>query len=116
MPIPVSGKRISTIPAEQQRYDDDPLNHNRLGFGLAVGMIENGDRLLTEASTWNKPLCLWHSKADQINDYSSTSDFANAAENCQFTSFEVAQHEMHHDTVQADVYQLMTQFILESVG
>ena len=115
MPIPVSGKRISTIPVEQQRYDDDPLNHNRLGFRLAVGMIENGERLTDEASSWSKPLCLWHSQADQINDYQATSRFAADAKDCQFTSFEVAQHEMHQDIVQADVYQLMTQFILQSI-
>ena len=115
MPIPVSGKRISTISEQQQRYDNDPLNHNRLGLRLAVGMIENGERLLSEASSWSKPLRLWHSKADQINDYQATSEFAATAKNCQFTSFENAQHEMHQDTVREDVYQLMTQFILESV-
>ena len=115
MPIPVSGKRISTIPVEQQRYDNDRLNHNRLGLRLAVGMIENGERLLNAASTWKKPLRLWHSKADQVNDYQATSGFATTAENCQFTSFEVAQHEMHHDIVRTEVHQLMTQFILESV-
>ena len=116
MPIPVSGKRISTIPVEQQRYDDDPLNHNRLGLRLAVEMIENGERVLSDASSWKKRLCLWHSKADQINDYEATSEFAAEAENCQFTSFDVVQHEMHHDTVRAEVHQLMTQFILDSVG
>ena len=116
MPIPVSGKRISTIPVEQQRYDDDPLNHNRLGFRLAVGMIENGEVLLSDASMWNKPLCLWHSKADQINDYDATSEFATAAKNCQFTSFKVAKHEMHQDIVRAEVHQLISQFILELVG
>lgn len=116
MPISITGEQISTIPVEQQRYEDDLLNHNRLGFRLAIGMIENGERLLGEASTWTKPLCLWHSKADQINDYQATHQFAMTAENCQFTSFEVAQHEMHQDTVRADVHQLMTQFVLGSVG
>ena len=115
LPIPVSGKRISTIPMEQERYDNDPLNHNRLGLALAVGMIEAGEQLLSEASAWKKPLRLWHSKADKINDYDATSKFAASAENCQFTSFEAAEHEMHQDTTRAEVYQLMTQFILSSV-
>ena len=114
MPIPVSGERISTIPMEQNRYDNDPLNHNRLGFRLAVGMIEGGERLLQEAAAWNKPLCLWHSTADQINDYEATSQFAAKAESCEFTSFEVVRHEMHHDTTRAEVHQLVTQFILSS--
>ena len=115
LPIPVSGERISSIPAEQKRYDNDPLNHNRLGLRLAVGLIETGEHLLHEAAVWNKPLCLWHSKADQINDYEATRQFAAKAENCEFTSFERVQHEMHQDTTRSEVHQLMTQFILSSI-
>ena len=116
VPIPVSGERISSIPAEQERYDNDPLNHNRLGFRLAVGLVETGERLLDEAAAWNKPLCLWHSKADQINDYEATRQFAAKAGNCQFTPFEDVEHEMHQDTSRAEVYQLITQFILSSIS
>ena len=115
VPIPVSGERISSIPVEQKRYDNDPLNHNRLGFRLAVGLVETGERLLHEAAEWNEPLCLWHSKADQINDYEATRQFAVKAKRCEFTSFEDVEHEMHQDTTRAEVHQLMTQFILSSV-
>ena len=115
LPIPVSGERISTIPMEQERYDNDPLNHNRLCFRLAVDLVETGERLLDQAATWNKPLCLWHSTTDQINDYEATRKFATLAESCEFTSFEAVEHEMHQDTTRAEVHQLMKQFILSSI-
>lgn len=114
-PIPVSGKNISTIPEEQDRYDNDPLNHNRLGFGLAVGMVEAGERVLENASAWNKSLRLWHSSADRITDYEATHQFASLANDCEFTSFEDVQHEMHQDRSRSDVHTLVSDFILRKI-
>ncbi|WP_157664989.1 alpha/beta hydrolase [Mariniblastus fucicola] len=111
MPIPVSGKNISNVPEEQDRYDNDPLNHNRLGFSLAVGMIEAGESILENASTWNLPLRLWHSRADRITSYSASEQFAKAATQCQFTTFEEVQHEMHQDDSRQEVFELMVEFI-----
>ena len=111
VPIPVSGKNISTIPEEQDIYDNDPLHHNRLGFGLAVGMVNAGKNVLKNAESWNKPLRLWHSKADRITAYEATERFASKASNCQFTAFENVQHEMHQDKTRAEVFDLMVEFI-----
>lgn len=115
-PISVSGKNISTIPAEQDRYDNDPLNHNRLGFGLAVGMIEAGEQALRDANRWNKPLRLWHSKADRITDFTASKQFADRAVQCEFTAFEEVQHEMHQDTCRDEVFDLMVKFIVEKTS
>jgi alpha-beta hydrolase superfamily lysophospholipase len=113
MPIPVAGKNISTIPEEQQRYNNDPLNHNRLGFGLAVGMVEAGERVLENASCWNKPLRLWHSRDDKITDFNASEKFASKATNCEFTAFDEVQHEIHQDVLREDVFELMARFIIE---
>ncbi len=112
MPISVSGKKISNIPKEQDRYDNDPLNHNRLGFGLGVGMIEAGQNVLANAAKWGKPLCLWHSKADQITDFNASARFAAEAKNCEFTTFAGVQHEMHHDTSRDKVHALIAEYVL----
>lgn len=113
-PIPVSGVNISTIPEEQTRYDNDTLNHNRLGFGLAVGMIEAGENILLNAAQWNKPLRLWHSTADRVTNFLATKQFAEKADHCEFTAMEEVQHEMHQDVSRDQVHSLMTRFILES--
>ncbi len=113
MPIPVSGKTISTIVEEQDRYDNDSLNHNRLGFGLGVDMIDAGEAVLASAAQWNKPLRLWHSKADRITDFDASEEFASKANQCEFTSFDDVQHEMHHDILREEVYSLMLEFTLQ---
>jgi len=108
---PISGHKVSTIPQEQELYRSDALNHNRLGYGLAVGMVETGQHVLDNATQWNKPLCLWHSQADQITDFTATEQFAAHAQQCDFTAFNDVQHEMHHDYSRDQVVALMVDFM-----
>ena len=114
LPIPVSGKNISTIPEEQDRYDKDPLHHNRLGFGLAIGMLEAGEQVLKNAAKWDKPLRLWHSRSDRVTNFGASEEFAAAASRCQFTTFDEVQHEMHQDTSRDEVFEMMVEFIVET--
>lgn len=115
LPIPVKGKKISTIPEEQDRYDSDPLQHRRLGFGLAVDMIENGEELFVSANQWDKPLRMWHSRSDRITSFESSEHFAKQAKNCEFTAFDEARHEIHHDQSADKVHSLMVNFILKKL-
>ena len=114
LPIPVSGKKISTIPEEQERYDTDPLRHRRIGFGLAVDMIENGEELFAKADQWEKPLRMWHSKSDKITSADASEHFAKQAKNCEFTAFDEVQHETHQDRSRDEVHALIVDFILRS--
>ena len=111
MPIPVSGKKISTIPEEQELYNTDPLKHKRLGFGLAVEMIETGEELFANAERWSKPLRMWHSRADQITSCDASEEFATRAANCEFTAFDEVQHEMHRDRSREEVHALVVEYI-----
>lgn len=112
LPTPISGHKVSTIPQQQELYRSDAMNHNRLGYGLAVGMVEAGQRVLDNAAKWNKPLCLWHSQADQITDFTATERFAVQAQQCGFTAFTDVQHEMHHDYSRDQVFALMVDFMI----
>lgn len=111
MPNPISGDKISTLPSEQADYEADGLNHSRLGFGLAVGMLGAGEDILSNAASWNKPLCLWHAKGDQLTEFSASETFAQRAQTCAFTPFENVEHEMHNDTSREAVYALMLGFM-----
>jgi len=111
MPNPISGDQISTVPSEQTTYEADSLNHSRLGFGLALGMLEAGENALAEAGNWNHSLRLWHAKEDQLTDFNASETFAQQAQNCDFTAFENVEHEMHNDTSREAVYDLMVGFM-----
>jgi alpha-beta hydrolase superfamily lysophospholipase len=111
LPIPVSGKKISTIPEEQDRYDKDPLRHRRMGIGLAVDMIENGEELFDTADQWDKPLRMWHSRSDRITSFDASEHFSKHAQNCEFTAFDEVRHEMHQDLSRDEVHALVVKFI-----
>ena len=114
LPIPVSGKKISTISQEQDRYNSDLLRNRRVGIGLAVDMIETGEKLSATAGQWEKPLRMWHSKSDKITSFDASKSFAQQAKNCEFTAFDEVRHEMHQDRSRGDVHALMVKFILDS--
>ena len=111
LPNPISGDKISTLPSEQADYEADGLNHDRLGFGLAVGILGAGEHAQANAAQWNKPLRLWHAKKDQLTEFKASEAFAKLSQNCEFTAFENVEHEMHNDTCRNDVYALMLDFM-----
>jgi len=81
MSQPLSGDKISTLPDEQAKYENDPLNHNHLGFGLAVDAVEAGERISRKAPQWDKPLLLLHAKGDQLTDFDTSEKFSQIAKN-----------------------------------
>jgi len=112
MKQPIDGTKVSNLPAEQEAYMADPLNHGTLGFRLGEAMVSTGETIAACAAEWDRPLLLLHSKADQLTGFDGSAAFADAAKQVSFHSFETSQHEMHNDTPRDEVYALMTDFIL----
>ena len=110
---PIDGTKISNLPDEQALYLNDPLNHGKMGFRLAEGMVATGENLQESAKYWDRPLLLLHSKADQLTGFDGSAEFAKHAQQVEFHPFEDVQHEMHNDTSRATVYKLMSEFILK---
>lgn len=108
---PLTGDKISTLPEEQKRYENDPLNHSRISFGLAVDAIEAGERIADFAPKWKVPLLLMHAKDDQLTSYEASAKFAEAAQNTTFRAYENSEHEMHHDTPKEAVINEIITFI-----
>ncbi|WP_371396728.1 lysophospholipase [Fretibacter rubidus] len=111
---PIDGTKISTLPAEQSAYVNDPLTHGSMNARLAVGMVEAGQAASAAASNWNIPLLLMHAQDDRLTDVTASMDFAAQAKQCQFHAFDNVEHEMHNDSCREAVYTLMRDFILET--
>ena len=107
----ISGDKISTLTAEQSRYENDPLNHGRLGIGLAVDIIEGGEWVAENAGKWTAPLLLMHAEQDKLTRFDSSRDFAALAQNCTFMPVFECEHEMHNDIHRDQVYAAMLSFI-----
>lgn len=110
---PIDGTKISNLHDEQALYLNDPLNHGKMGFRLAEAMVATGEHLQDNAKDWDRPLLLFHSKADQLTGFDGSNEFAKHAKQVEFHPFEDVQHEMHNDTSRATVYKLMSDFILK---
>ncbi len=107
----ILGDQISTLPDEQARYAQDTLNHDRLGLGLAVDIIEGGEWVAANAGAWNVPLLLMHARGDQLTRFDSAEIFAQAADKCTFIPIEQSEHEIHNDVHRDDVYAHILDFI-----
>jgi len=107
----IDGSKISRLPAEQDAYLSDPLNHGNLGVGLAIGMVEGGEWILENAQNWNRPLLLVHAREDQLTDFSASQAFAANAQNCTFIAYEDCEHEIHNDCHRTEVYKATSDFI-----
>lgn len=111
MSQPLTGDKISTLPEEQKLYENDPLNHSKISFGLAYDAVEAGSRVAASAANWTLPLLLMHAKGDQLTSYEESTKFAAQADAVTFLSFENSEHEMHHDTPKEAVFSAMIDFI-----
>lgn len=107
----IDGSKISRLPAEQEAYLSDPLNHGNLGVGLAIGMVESGEWILENAQNWTKPLLIVHAREDQLTLFSASEAFAAKAPNCTFIPYEDCEHEIHNDCHRAHVYKAASDFI-----
>ena len=107
----ITGEQISTVPAERAAYEQDPLNHDRLGLRTAVAIIENGEAVAAKAGQWSLPLLIYHAREDQLTQFDASERFAQAATGAEFRAFSKVQHEMHNDTTRAAIYRAVLDFI-----
>lgn len=107
----IPGHMVSTLPAEQEKYEQDPLNHDQLGLGLADDIINGGQWVLDHAADWNKPLLLIHARNDKLTAFSGSEAFAAQAQNCTFIPFDDCEHEIHNDVTRDAAYKALTDFI-----
>ena len=112
LPHPISGDQISTLEAEQKRYEADALNHGKLGIGLAVDMIENGDIVLGRAAQMTLRTLVMHAVDDQLTAAGGSKHYAELSPVCALHVLEGCQHEMHNDVTRPQIYGLMSAFIL----
>lgn len=108
---PIKGDKVSTLKEEQCLYEQDPLNHGKMGIRTAVGLFDMGTQISRRASQWKLPLLLMHAKADQLTDFAASEAFAMHAKNVTFVPILKAQHEVHNDVTRHKVYLSMANYI-----
>ncbi len=111
MPQKIDGDKVNSRLEAQKEYEDDPLNHDKLGTGLGIDIIDGGAWVSEQASQWHWPLLLMHARKDQLTSFKASEAFAAKAQNCTFIPFENCEHEIHNDVTREAVYTSMAEFM-----
>lgn len=104
----LNAKHISSDAAEVKKYEQDPLNHDKISTTFFFGVHEAGLWALEHASEWQLPLFLSHGTGDQITSYKASEEFAGKVkDNVTFKTWPNLYHETHNETIKQEVLQTM---------
>ena len=107
----ISGAQISSVPAEQIAYAEEPLGHDRLGLRTAVALVEAGEGIERRAAEIGLPVLMIHGREDQLTDFAASEAVGRAIPDAEFRAFDRVQHELHNDTSRDAVYRAVLDFI-----
>jgi acylglycerol lipase len=107
---------ISSIPAEAEKYKNDPLIHSKITPQLYLSLVENGDKAIAKAEELNIPVLAFHGGEDKITSLAATKEYASKAPGyVTFKAWATSRHETHHDVDRDKVLQTVVDWINEQI-
>ena len=89
---------ISRDPEVVQRYEGDPLVHDRISARLFIEMYEAGLWALEHAADLNLPALILHGSEDRLTSAEASRQFAEGAGGyCTLRIWDGGYHELHND-------------------
>jgi alpha-beta hydrolase superfamily lysophospholipase len=115
-----SGLETQALSRDQkvvQKYENDPLVHDRVSGQLFFGFMDAGTRLLEQSSNFPFPLLLMHGGADRITSPQACRDFAEKMdEKCTLKIWEDFYHEIHNEPEKAQVFDMIIEWLDKHIG
>lgn len=108
-------EKISTLPAEQDAYFNDPLNHGYLGGKLALSLFQTGDAIAACAPDFPYDVLVTHGTQDRLTDYAAGKAFAAACPRADFISYPDSGHEIHNDLHRNKVYADLADWLVKRI-
>lgn len=96
-------EHISHIEKEVEKYQDDPLVHNRISSNFSISFIEAGKWAIENAEKLKTPMLLVHGTGDKITDHKSSKQFAEKSIKASLKLYEDGFHELHNDFCKEEV-------------
>ena len=107
---------VSRDPAVVQAYKNDPLVHDKISSGTAIGMIEVAKELDVFDGTFQKPLLIMHGTADKVTGYDGSKQFANRVSGpVLFKAWPDAYHELHNEPNQQEVLEFTLEWMRQQL-
>jgi acylglycerol lipase len=105
---------LSRDPQVVERYDSDPLVHDRVSARLGMDVIRNGECALARATQFPVPLLLMHGSADRITSAEASREFAQRSNGkCTLKIWDGLYHEIHNEPEKQEVLEYMIRWMDE---
>jgi alpha-beta hydrolase superfamily lysophospholipase len=108
---PLKAEKISHIQEVVDGYVTDPLNHIKITPRLYTEIVNAGEYAVKNAHAINKPMLLLHGDADRVTMFDKSAELASKAPNCSFIPWKDMYHELHNETVQDEVFNMIIEWI-----
>lgn len=108
----LKAEEMSRELKQVHQYRNDPHMHSRINVRLFMSAYEQG--LVAKRSIYkiNLPLLLLHGSSDNITSCKASREFAmNAGEKTTFHEIEGGYHELHNDSENETVFQLINEWM-----
>lgn len=84
---------------------EDSFNHGKISAKFGTQLLDEGERLLEEASLVDFPILMMHGNADELTCHKATTFFAErAGQQCTLKIWNDFYHELHHEPEKEDVF------------
>lgn len=105
--------KVSHDPLAIEKFENDPLRHDKISFRLANDMIQNGAWCLEHADQLKVRSLLMHGSADEFTAVEGSRLFAKRAPANLLTykEWDNLYHEMHNEPESAEVLQYVADWL-----
>jgi len=97
LPSGLDPNGISTLGKEVDKYQKDPLVHDKVSPMYSLPMIRAGVEAISRADELRLPALLIHGSEDPIIDVEGSREFHKNASTTTLQIYEGAYHELHND-------------------
>ena len=96
----ISSSQISSVQAQAERYESDPLIHDRISFALGWSIIQDAEQIPSNAGAINIPALVFQGAQDTVVERSGTEElYENLGSTQKSLHFiKDSRHECHHET------------------
>jgi len=107
---------ISGVRSEVEKYEKDPMVHDKVSLALFNSLFAKGQYLQQFAEAAKVPVLVCHGTDDEITDPRSTEKYAHRlGDKASFIHWQKAKHEPHHDVDKAAVLKHYVDWVLQQL-
>ncbi|SMG32339.1 Lysophospholipase, alpha-beta hydrolase superfamily [Marivirga sericea] len=88
---------ISSIKEEVEKYENDPLIHDKVSAKLFTSITKGGEYLIHNTHKFKHTIFLAHGQMDKVISHDATAGFAKDSNLFTFKSYPKSKHEIHND-------------------